>query len=361
MSSETKASILQRHKDNELLNTAIPSVTMRDSKDLSADELLMPLDERIIATAAEALESGQTHYVDVPGIGPLREALAEFLNSSTGTSFQTANVLVTAGVQESRFLTLQLIGEQFESIAIPSVVHPGVRKTLGVRPMTISELATDSQTMLPTLESISGALAGGTRLLYLESPSRLTGAAYSAEDVAAIAELVRKHDGNVIWDQGLGVWAEAAPSLAGEQGMAERVAVLGEAWPGMGLAGWFIGYIAAPEAWIAPMQSQKQVMAICTSTASQYAALEASKLFAEAHVSQQQQLSAARQALADATDLDVLPGAAVNVLAVRAENAKSLESAGYHVADGAAFGAPGVVRLTVTTDQTAQDAIKQLA
>src|SRR5687768_5391473 len=110
MPSSTKAAILQRHRDNRLLNAETPSPMMRDDKDLGADELSAPLDERIIASVSEALEAGQTHYVDVPGIAPLREIVAGYLNTVTRTSYQKANILVTAGMQEARFLTIQMIG-----------------------------------------------------------------------------------------------------------------------------------------------------------------------------------------------------------------------------------------------------------
>lgn len=362
MPSKTKATILQHHQQNRLLNTAMPPLAMRNPNDLSADDLLAPLDERVIEATVSALESGQTHYVDVPGIGPLREALAKFLNSSAGTSAQMSNVLVTAGVQESRFLSIHLISEQLGKIAIPSVVHPGVRKTLGIRPLETIEVDVDAATMLPTLTAIRAALSSGAKLIYLESPSRLTGATYSAEDVAAIAELIHEHDAAAIWDQGLAVWADSSPSLAAQQGMAERVAVIGEAWPGMGLTSWHIGYIVAPEPWIAPMQSQKQIMSICTSTASQYAALEASNLFEQTYPEIKKQLNNARQQLLDTAKLDVLQGGAVNILAIRSTaDIERLQSAGYDVADGAAFGAPGVVRITITGDDTAQNIIEQLA
>ncbi|MCE2473882.1 MAG: hypothetical protein J4G18_18680, partial [Anaerolineae bacterium] len=84
---------------------------MRHSADFGADEIISPLDERIIAGASEAMEAGQTHYVDVPGIGPLREALADFLNNSCGSAYASGNIIITAGVQEARFLTIQKIGE----------------------------------------------------------------------------------------------------------------------------------------------------------------------------------------------------------------------------------------------------------
>lgn len=373
MPSPTKQAVIQRHAQNELLTTPAPSLMMRDAQDLSADEALAPLDERIIASTVEALEAGQTHYAPVPGIDPLREAVAAHLNHTLGTGYQAANVLVTAGMQEARFLTTQMVGQQFGRIALPTVVHPGVRKALGVRPMPIDAIDVDTQgRMLPTPAAIRRVLEGGSRLLYLESPSRLTGAAYGAGDVAAITALVSEFEATVIWDQGLAAWVPPGDyiSLATQEDSSTRVIAIGEAWPGMGLASWFVGYIAAPEDRIPPMQSQKQIMAICTSTPSQFAALEASRLFATAHPGHMQQLSRARASLleqAASASLQPIDGAAVNVLALRpppqdAEAVQTtLRQAGYTVAEGKDFGAPHILRLTVSTSQAATAALRQLA
>ena len=128
MASQTKADILAGHAANTALNTPIPAQVAQHEKDLAADGMRRPLDERIIAASAEALEAGQTHYVDVPGIAPLRSAIADYLNGDTAARYESGNIIVTAGVQEARFLTIQKIGEQFDGIGIPAVAHPGVQK-----------------------------------------------------------------------------------------------------------------------------------------------------------------------------------------------------------------------------------------
>jgi aspartate/methionine/tyrosine aminotransferase len=356
--SQTKAMIIERHDQNTLLNAAVPFNMVSGSQDLSANEMFAALDERIIASTLEALEAGQTHYVDVGGISPLREALAQYLNKLTGTRYQPNNVIVAAGVQEARFLTTQMIGERFGRIAVPAVVYPGVLKAIGVRALPIDRIEVDESTMLPTLDGIRKVLEAGCRLLYLESPSRLTGAVFSAQAVSDIWALLTKYDAAAIWDQGLAAWVDGDyVSLAQYEETPTRVATLGEAWDGMGLASWFIGYIAAPPEWCASMISQKQIMAICTSTPTQFAALEASKLFAESHAQHLKQLAQRRARLfeqATAAGLNPIAGEAVNILALKPapDFVSNLQDAGYQAGDGSSFGAAGVVRLNVTPNSS---------
>ncbi|MBK8021181.1 MAG: aminotransferase class I/II-fold pyridoxal phosphate-dependent enzyme [Chloroflexi bacterium] len=369
MSSQTKLRLLQAHEANVSLRLTTPLSTERGAQDLSADDVPAPLDERMIATAAEALESGQTHYVDVPGIPALRQAIAAYLRERTAADYQQPNVVVTAGIQESRFLTIQMIGEAFDRIAIPAVAHPGVRKAIGVRPMQTDVMAVDAETQLPTVEAVRAAIESGARLLYLESPSRLTGAVYDAETVEVLAALARDSEATVIWDQGLAPWTEKSVSLAAAPEMKDRAVLIGEAFPGTGLSSWFIAYIAAPEGLVPTMQSQKQIMAICTSTPAQYAALEASRLFGESQPRQLERLAAKRRRLADlakAVGCHVLPGAAATLLALRfspGEKAPALarlKEAGYAVADGADFGAPDILRLTISHGNMAEQALRAL-
>lgn len=366
MASQTKAEILADHKSNSALQAPLPAPVARHAKDLGADGMLSPLDERIIAASSEALEAGQTHYVDVPGIAPLRAAIAYALNGSTDSRYESGNIIITAGVQESRFLTIQMIGENYESIGIPAVAHPGVQKALGVRARNVISLPVDAKRgYLPSIDAVSDAVANGCRLLYLESPSRLSGAAYTSEEVGALAEVLRDAGAAAIWDGGLAPWVDGGCSaLASTEDSPTHITSIGEAFPGTGLASWYIGYIAAPEDQIPAMQSQKQIMAICTSTAAQYAALEASSLFEEARGLKLAQLKRLRNSLADsaaAMSLDVIGGDALNIIALRAtaQSAAKLRGAGFDFADGASFGAADIIRLNVNA--AAMEALRALS
>jgi aspartate/methionine/tyrosine aminotransferase len=148
--------------------------------------------------------------------------------------------------------------------------------------------------------------------------------------------------------------------------MAERTAVVGEAWPGKGLESLRIGYVGtANDDWFDPMESQKQVLSICTSTPSQYAALEIGSDFPETHPPQREELAGKREAaVAKARNIGVqpLPGDAATLLALPLSSAQRdrWTDAGVDFVDGDAFGAPEAVRVAVTADGTTTDAIGQL-
>ena len=357
----TVQDVAHRHQANSYLSTrSQPPMPEQAGFDLSTDQPGFALDYAMVESARMALESGQTHYVDVPGIAALREALATYLAEFDVVGYPASALLVSAGIQESRFLTVQMIGASAEGIVIPEVVHPGVLKAIGVRPLAVQRMPVNRERgYLPTPGAIRVALQEGAKLIYLESPARLTGAIFTPEEVQQIAQIVREHDGWVIWDQGLAPWVTSGQyvSLGAVPEMAGRVALIGEAWPGTGLDSLMVGYVAAGEEWLEAIRSQKQIMAICTSTPSQYAALKAPVAYKVFHHNQHELLWAIRERAiehAQQVGSQTLAGATSTILALApadcATAIRRLHAAGFTVGDGADYGAPETMRLAITLD-----------
>jgi aspartate/methionine/tyrosine aminotransferase len=333
--------------------------------DLSHDQPLGPAADAVIASAVAALEQGETHYVETGGIAPLIEQLKGLVGA------ELPGVLVTAGVQEARFLAIQIVGDQLGGVALPAVVEPGAPRAAKLRPLNVATIPAErAHGYLPTLAAIRAVLEAGTKLVYLESPSRLTGAIYDAATVAEIAALLVELDGTVIWDQGLAPWVHAAAytSISTQPGMGERAIVIGEAWPGVGLESWYVGYLAASNETVGAIRTYKQIISICTSTAAQYGAIAAAKIYPEYHSRQLESLAETRESSLDrarARGLELIEGSTANIVTVAvADVAKSLAAlaaAGIAAADGAEFGAPGLIRLAATSDDTVLDAIEHLA
>jgi aspartate/methionine/tyrosine aminotransferase len=367
MSNHTiKQSILERHVRNEFFAAQSLPVVQRDLQDLSADHPTMQPDQAIVDFVTAGLEAKQTHYVDVPGMPPLREALTKYLQGQGYAPVKVANVMVTAGMQEARFLSLQILGRLLGPVALPAVVHPGARKALGIRPLNVAApLPVDPAAgYLPTVAGIQAALEGGAKVLFLESPVRLTGAAFGKDAVAEIARLANQYDAAVIWDQGLAPWVQDYVSIWNEPGMDQRAVLLGEAFPGVGIEAWYIGYVTAGNAdWWEKMRRDKQAISICTATPDQLGAIKAAEVYPSLHPGQFERLAALRRAALNLVADKAVPGQAVNVLAVnlaQAMDAAILRRNGFGFADGADFGARGVIRLAVTPNNAIADALALL-
>lgn len=334
------------------LAASAPRLVGRFGFDVSTDQPSALLPAEVFDAVEAALSAGQTHYVDVPGIGSLRELLADHLRSARRAEVGADGIVVTAGVQEARFLAIQVLSESFPVVAIPDVVHPGVRNALGVRlPADLMRMRTSrAGGHLVPVDEIARALAAGATLLVLESPSRFTGAAYSGEEVRRIAELVATHEAHVVLDDGFAPWSESpTASLAVEPAAAGRVTVISEAIPGVGLEAWSLGVLATAPELVTGFTKLKQIMSICTSTPSQLAAIEVLQRGLADLDRSRAALAQVRQELleqAAGMGLEALTGGCANVLAI-------VGAVPVGAADGATFGAPGVARFRVDEVKTA--------
>ena len=350
----------------------------------------MPISEEARSSALDALERKQTHYAPVAGIEPLRSAVASYL-ATLGLDVPAQRVIITGGAQEAIFLALQGMTRPYgdattargdrearyladydvvrdlRPVAIPAVVDPGVRAALDVRERRVTSMPVDEQaSLLPTVAAIEQALEQGSKLIYLESPGRLTGSIYTHSQVRQIAGLLQTHDAFCVWDQ------SAAPAVAGEyKSLAalepERTAAVGQLWPGQGLETWQIGYVVAPAVCLESLVALKQVLSICTSTPAQWGACGAAQAFPTEHAVLKSRLEAARhQMLSGASgDPRVLPGQSVHVLALQLGDAAAaaherLTAQGIPCEDGTAYGAPGVLRITVLPEREAGEAIRDV-
>ena len=81
--SQTKQEIINAHLANDLLLSPFhPTMQWTDATDLSVDQPSKAPEPAVIESAAAAMEEGNTHYVDVPGIAPLRQAFADYLHGA---------------------------------------------------------------------------------------------------------------------------------------------------------------------------------------------------------------------------------------------------------------------------------------
>lgn len=258
-------------------------------KNTTGEHLDMPLifggewDRKVVRQVMETLYNGETHYVDVPGNAELRAKIGAYL-SSAGISIG-GQILVTAGVQEARFLTVQVLGKALGKIAFPHLMHPGVKEVLAVRDLEYvsMEVGTDQRMLVPPA-AVKNTLSNGVKVLYIESPSRLTGACYEKAELDDIVSLCKKYDVSVIIDSGLHALIEGpCDSLTCRIEIDDTIFVIGEAWPGCGIDDLNIGYILTSEDMVKKIATQKQVISICTSAPSQNGAIAAGSDYKQKH------------------------------------------------------------------------------
>ena len=198
-----------------------------------------------------AINSGFTRYTAVAGIPELRQAIAEKF-SRDHLDYSPADILVSTGGKQCIFNLLMAVINPGERVIIPApywVSYPDmVKLTEGVP--VIVETTAENQFKI-TAEQLNQVLCHRCKVLFLNSPSNPTGMVYTAEELAAIGEVVRRHPNlivatddmyeKIIFDgKPFATFAEVNPDLK------EQTVTFNGVSKAYCMTGWRIGFCAGP-------------------------------------------------------------------------------------------------------------------
>ena len=238
-----------------------------------------PTAEHISQAAVEALLGGQTHYVPAPGIAPLREAVAAFLDRTGRLRNVSADrVVVTPGAKPIMFFTILALCGPGDEVLYPD---PGF-------PMYASITAFAGATPVPVplrqgngfridVDELAALITPRSKLLIINSPHNPCGSALTRADCAAIAELAVRHNLVVLSDEVY--WAlrygGQHASVLEFDGMESRTVLLDGWSKTYAMTGWRLGFGVFPAALVEPVTRLAINSVSCTSAFSQYAAIAA--------------------------------------------------------------------------------------
>ena len=234
--------------------------------------------EHIKLAAVEALRRGETKYTPVAGTLRLRQAIADKLQRENGLTYAPETIVVSSGAKHSLYNALQVLCQEGDEVVLPVpywVSYFEQVKLAGAVPVPV---ATG-----PGFKLDPGALRRAcnvrTRLVIINSPSNPTGAVYTREELAALAEVIVERNLAAISDE---IYEKLVYDGAGHVSLAslgpeikERTVTVNGLSKAYAMTGWRIGYAAGPsEAIQAAINLQSQSTSNPTSI-SQKAGVEA--------------------------------------------------------------------------------------
>lgn len=227
----------------------------------------------IIAAAEKALKSGKTHYAPASGIPELRDAIAAKLKSENKLDITGKNVLVTPGAKQAVFyVTFSLLEEGDEAIVFDPgwVSYDACIKMSGGKTVWVKSNEDGS---LP--KDLSKYVNKKTKLIIINSPNNPSGAVLDTKDLKMVADLARDHGLFVLSDEIYEkIVYDVKPVSIGSMIPDKTVTINGFS-KAYAMAGWRIGYAAAPKAVFQNMLKVQQHTATSPTTFVQYGALEA--------------------------------------------------------------------------------------
>lgn len=248
--------------------------------DFSVGEPDFPTPDRIKAAADRALRENFTRYTASAGIPELRKAICEKLRADNGLHYEPSEIIVSTGAKQCLYNAVMALFQEGDEVLIPTpcwVSYAPQVHMAGAKPVFVPASEENGFRMLPA--EIRAKITRQTKGLILNSPSNPTGAAYSREELAELAEVLAEHDTFVIAD-------EIYEKLVYDNFKFTSFASLGSKWKdrclvvngfskAYAMTGWRIGYAAGPRDLVRAMCTIQDHSTSNANAISQKAGLEA--------------------------------------------------------------------------------------
>ena len=201
--------------------------------------------------AIKAINDGFTKYTPASGTLDLKKAICDKFKRENGLDYTVKNIVVSNGAKHSLLNALGAIVNPGDEVLFSSPYWVSYKEMVKISdgvPVVIDTREEDNFKF--TAEELEAAITDKTKALILNTPSNPTGMVYSESELAAIAEVVKKHDLFVISDEiyeHLIYDMERPRSIATIDGMKDRTIVVNGVSKTFAMTGWRIGYTAANE------------------------------------------------------------------------------------------------------------------
>lgn len=254
----------------------------RDVIGFGAGEPDFDTPENIKAAAIRAIEAGFTKYTPVGGTDELKDAIIAKLKRDNSLEYKRSQIVVSCGAKHTLYNLAQALFEPGDEVIIPApywVSYPDIVVLAGGTPVIVDTLEKDSFKMKP--EQLQAAITERTKAVVINSPSNPTGAAYSPEELKALAAVLLDKEIFVICDD---IYEKIIYAnfpfeniATAEPKIKDRTIVVNGVSKAYAMTGWRIGYAAGPEQLIAAIIKIQSQNTSNPASISQKAAVEALK------------------------------------------------------------------------------------
>lgn len=236
--------------------------------------------QHIIDAATKGFTDGKTKYTPNAGIKELRDAIAWKLEHENNIKCDPdKNLIVTAGATQALMLAMVTLVNPGDEVIIQGPNWPDYKGQIDmVNAKAVYCKVSEENNFKMTADIIEPLITEKTKLIIINSPSNPTGGILDKEDLAEIAELIKKHKIFVIADEPyehLVYDGFKQTSLASFEGLEDYVLTINSLSKTYAMTGFRVGYICANEHIIENLIKLHENMIASVSEPLQLAAAEA--------------------------------------------------------------------------------------
>ena len=253
----------------------------RDIISLSAGEPDFDTPDNIKAAAIEAIRRGETKYTAVDGIPELKDAIIAKFKRDNDLEYTREQIIVGVGGKQVLYNALMATINPGDEVIIPApywVSYPDMVLLAGGKPVIVEASAEDDYKIRP--EALEAAITDKTKWIIFNSPSNPSGAAYSADELKALTDVLKKHEHvwimsddmyeHLVYDDFVfATPAQVEPELYG------RTLTVNGVSKAYAMTGWRIGYAGGPKELIKAMAKLQSQSTSNPCSIAQWASVEA--------------------------------------------------------------------------------------
>lgn len=219
---------------------------------LSAGEPDFKTPKHICDAAIKAIEEGHHGYTMNPGNPELREAICKKLKRDNNLDYTPSQIIVSNGAKQSIGFSILATINPGDEVIIPApywVSYPSMVELAGGIPVCLRTAFDEDFKLSP--QALEAAITPKTRGFILCSPSNPTGSCYTADELIALGEVLKKYPDIVVYSDEIYEYIvfegkhvsilEVVPELK------DRTVLVNGHSKGFAMTGWRIGYLAGPE------------------------------------------------------------------------------------------------------------------
>lgn len=248
---------------------------------LAAGEPDFDTPEHIKEAAIAAMKRGETKYTAVEGTPALKAAIARKFERENGLTYKPSQIIVGNGGKQVLYNAIMATVSPGDEVIIPApywVSYPDMVNLAEGTPVPVATRVESGFKMSP--QELEASITPKTKWLILNSPSNPTGAAYTRDELRALADVLLKHPHVLIMaddiyehlvygDFTFTTIAQVEPQLY------DRTLTVNGVSKAYNMTGWRIGFAGGPEAIIKKMGEIQSHATSNPSSISQAAAVAA--------------------------------------------------------------------------------------
>ncbi|MEE8824383.1 putative N-acetyl-LL-diaminopimelate aminotransferase [Lentilactobacillus sunkii] len=273
---------------NPYVLKVMPSAMRKFDHDISVDPKIIKLTlgepnfnvpDHIKQAAIDAINDNKSHYPYYWGYQELRDAASKYYRDKFGYDYSADQIIVTVGATEAVAVTVKALFKPGDAVIIPTPAYPLYNATTTLNELNTLLVDTSDDGFILTPEKVQQAIDDHPDLnvkgLILTDPNNPTGVAYSKDQIAALAPVLKKNGIWVISDEIYGELTYGQKHYSMSEFLPEQTIIINGLSKSHAMTGYRLGFIFGPSGFVDQIAKVHQFTVTAAASIVQYAAIEA--------------------------------------------------------------------------------------